>query len=415
MKQDMEIFRRFLETRKETLDICSVLERDDYMVQSTPETSPPKWHLGHTSWFFETFVLVPFHKSYKQFNPKFSEIFNSYYNELGDYLTKPKRMLLSRPSLDEVLQYRNYVERSLEELLSSIKAPALDEVLGRVVLGINHEQQHQELLIMDIKENMYNSPFRPTLGTRYGTGARAATLGWIKMEGGLAEIGSDNSAFSFDNELPRHKVFLYPYKISTRLVTNLEYTEFIEDGGYEKPELWLSSGWETLRANGWHMPHYWEKVNGEYRRYTLAGMSDIDPDQPVSHVSYYEADAYARWIGASLPTEVEWEFAFSGPHVKTRGEGKIWEPAIQSSEGELQGPGGCWEWTSSVYAPYPGFKPLEGALGEYNGKFMSQQMILRGECSATPTDHSRITYRNFYHPESRWQISGIRLRKGVDD
>ena len=414
MKSSPGIYERFMETRKRTLETCSHLERDDYMVQATEETSPPKWHLGHTTWFFETFVLKKHLKGYKEFNEKFSDIFNSYYNTVGYFLPKPDRMLLSRPSLDVILQYRHYVESKIEAMFHGKQGTIPQNIHDLILLGINHEEQHQELLVMDIKENMFHSPFRPSFGSQRKQKGKAVKLEWIGFKGGLSIIGATDFGFSFDNEHPRHKTYLYPYSIASRLVTNGEFLEFINDGGYEDPALWLSEGWSLINREKWKMPHYWEKHGNSYYFFTPEGMKRINPEEPVCHVSYYEADAYARWSGNRLPTEDEWENAFSSkPGMPERKE-YAWHPSVQASSDKLQGPGECWEWTSSAYLPYPGFKPLNGALGEYNGKFMSQQMVLRGDSAATPPGHSRITYRNFYHPESRWQLAGIRLCRGPE-
>jgi ergothioneine biosynthesis protein EgtB len=412
MKTTSGVYERFIETRKRTLEICSVLERDDYMVQATEETSPPKWHLAHTTWFFETFALKKYLKGYKEFDSKFSELFNSYYNSIGEFLPKPNRMLLSRPSLEMILQYRHYVESQIEAILHGTNDTKLQELKDIVLLGINHEEQHQELLVMDIKENMFRSPFRPRFGSMHRKTTKARKLEWIAFEGGISEIGATDTGFSFDNELPRHKVYLYPYRIASRIVTNGEFLEFIMDGGYDNPANWLSEGWALIRNERWKMPHYWEKHGDDYYCFTPAGMKKLNPDEPVCHVSYYEADAYARWSGCRLPTEEEWENAFSSRKSSPKRKEYTLHPSVQASSDKFQGPGECWEWTSSAYLPYPGFKPLKGPLGEYNGKFMSQQMTLRGDSAATPPGHSRITYRNFYHPESRWQFAGIRLCRG---
>lgn len=412
MKAESEIVARFNAVRKRTLEICSALERDDYMVQSTEDASPPKWHLGHTTWFFETFVLKKYLERYRGFDEKFRGIFNSYYNTLGYFMPKPSRMLLSRPSLDTILEYRHYVESKVVELVQEKKNANQEEVGNLILLGINHEEQHQELLVMDIKENMFHSPYRPGFGEYHARRGKAGKLGWVEFKGGITSIGADHGGFSFDNEHPKHKTYLYPYGVATRLVTNGEYIAFLQDGGYENPVFWLSEGWSLITAKKWKMPHYWEKHGDDYRLFTPGGMKEINKEEPVCHVSFYEADAYARWAGCRLPTEQEWEHAFSGMKPQPERSEYTWHPSVQSSSDGLQGPGECWEWTSSSYLPYPGFTPLSGALGEYNGKFMSQQMVLRGDSAATPPGHSRITYRNFYHPESRWQFAGIRLCRG---
>lgn len=406
---------KFSGTRKTTLDLCGPLERDDYMVQSTPDTSPPKWHLGHTTWFFETFILEKFSKGYRRFDNLFPFIFNSYYETVGKYVPKPSRSVNSRPSLEKVIQYRESVNREMEALLEDVNSPDHGEIMNRTLLGINHEQQHQELLLMDIKRNLFSSPYLPEY--IHGTPPRhpGHSLEWMPFPESISETGFHRNGFFFDNEGPRHRELIPAFSMASRPVTNGEYIRFMEDGGYRKPELWLSAGWDTRMREGWEMPLYWSGGNGEYRHFTFYGMSDVDPDEPVMHVSYYEADAFARWSGAHLPTEFQWEHA-----ATSAGE---WKPSscLENSgyapSGAMNGgsgPGGmgnAWEWTSSAYLPYPGFRPLPGSLGEYNGKFMSGQMVLRGSSYATPRGHSRPTYRNFYHPGSRWQFSGLRLSK----
>lgn len=409
------LYNRFREVRKRTLEICSFLERDDYMIQATQDTSPPKWHLGHTSWFFENFILKPYQGKYREFNEMFSTVFNSYYNQVGYFIPKTTRMLLSRPSLEDVLAYRNHVESEIEKILLSDDNPHIKDVRNLVLLGINHEEQHQELLIMDIKENMYRSPFQPPFGGRKVQTGKAGKLKWVSFKGGISYVGAEKSGFSFDNEHPRHKVYLYPYQIASRLVTNGEYLEFILKGGYEKPAFWLSDGWAVVSREKWRMPHYWEKRGEIFYGFTPSGWEKLNMEEPVCHLSYYEADAFARWSGCRLPTEEEWENAFTAKKNPQPRQEYAWHPSIQHSSDALQGPGECWEWTSSSYSPYPGFTPLSGAIGEYNGKFMSQQMVLRGDSAATPPGHSRVSYRNFYHPESRWQFSGIRLCRSANN
>ncbi len=397
---------RFISVRENTLKICTNLERDDYMVQSTVDTSPPKWHLAHTTWFFDRFILRDFLKANHPVDLVYDRIFNSYYHSLGTFLDKSKRMMLSRPSLEEVLKYRKITEERILDVMEKHDG----ELHNLVEIGINHEQQHQELLIMDIKENMFNSPYRPSFSTKRPSGGKVSPLTWQNFEGGLVDIGHDGNGFSFDNELPRHKEYLQPYRISRRLVTNGEYIEFIHDRGYSRPELWLSEGWDAVKAHGWRMPHYWVENMDGFSFFTPNGMERVRPEEPVCHVSFFEADAFARWKGCSLPSEFQWENAMIS---SSHDDGNFFDdgtyhPAVQQGD-ILHGPGGCWEWTASSYAPYPGYKPLEGAVGEYNGKFMSGKMVLRGASAATPKDHARLTYRNFYHPESRWQYSGFRL------
>ena len=401
-----EILDKFITTREATLNICSFLERDDYMVQSTEDTSPPKWHLAHTTWFFDRFILRECIEEYRPLDATYDTIFNSYYNSLGKFIEKKNRMFLSRPSLEKVLEYRKSVESDILDMIEGCD----DNILSLIELGINHEQQHQELLVMDIKENMFRSPYFPTFSRKIPQDMDAAPMRWKKYEEGIVEIGHNGAGFSFDNELPRHKVYIGPYALSSRLVTNGEYIEFIKDEGYSRPELWLSDGWDQVKRMNWKMPHYWVRNENGFGYYTPSGMMEIRLNEPVCHVSYFEADAYARWKGYAIPTEFQWENAMNlTPHKEGNFlEDETFHPMVQSNEG-MNGPGACWEWTSSSYSPYPGYKPPKGSTGEYNGKFMSGKMVLRGACAATPKKHARITYRNYYPPESRWQFSGIRL------
>lgn len=408
----------FSNTRKTTLDLCEPLERDDYMVQATHDTSPPKWHLGHTTWFFENFILKPFQKGYQPTDPGYSFVFNSYYNTVGSYVPKPSRSVISRPSLDSVLNYRESVNHQMLGLIENDGLPDRNEILQRAVLGINHEQQHQELLLMDIKRNFYASPCKPAYNEHSVKQGRAAPIKWIGFPETVEEIGHEGPEFAFDNETPRHRELIHGFSIASRLTTNGEYIKFIEDGGYNRSDLWLSSGWDWRTRDQIDLPLYWEKHGEGYSHFTLSGMMEVDPEEPVMHVSFYEADAFARWANMNLPTEPQWELS-----IKSRGkytpenylEKGIFAPLHNDTESGITGLGNAWEWTSSAYLPYPGFKPLPGSLGEYNGKFMSGQMVLRGSSYSTPLSHYRVTYRNFYQPHSRWQFSGIRLsRDGFD-
>jgi ergothioneine biosynthesis protein EgtB len=383
------------------------------MVQSCAEASPAKWHLAHTAWFFESFILKVFQPGYRLFNEDFPWLFNSYYRSFAEFPEKKLRASFSRPGLDEVLRYRRYVDEYLERLLEENTDP---EVLSRVELGANHEEQHQELLLTDMLHAFYTNPLRPVYlkENRQGESGSASPLRFVEFAGGLVDVGFSGSGFCYDNELPRHRVWLEPYELGNRLVTNGEYAEFIADGGYTRSELWLSAGWDAVEQNRWKAPLYWSKGDSGWRVFTLRGEKSLEElkGAPVSQVSYFEADAYARWAGKRLPTELEWEVA-----AESRpGEGNLMDsgslrPVPVKPEGEqvAQLWGDCWEWTGSAYLGYPGFQPLAGSLGEYNGKFMSGQMVLRGGSCATPKPHIRASYRNFFQPETRWQFSGIRL------
>lgn len=410
--QVREIFSR---TRKTTIDLCDPLERDDYMVQSTPDTSPPKWHLGHTTWFFDNFILSPFRKGYEPVDPGYAFVFNSYYNTVGKYMPKPSRSVISRPSLEKVLEYREKIDRMMVELMEDEDHPDRNEILERAILGINHEQQHQELLLMDILRNFYSSPSRPVYRERPAGKGRSGPVKWLEFPEGVDSIGHGGTGFAFDNETPVHRELIHGFSIAHRPATNGEYIAFIEDGGYEKPELWLSAGWDWRVRKHVELPLYWERNHGEFSHFTLSGMKEVDPEEPVMHVSYYEADAFARWSGTNLPTEFQWEHAMrsSGPgQPENYLEKGTFAPLPHiSGQSGFSGVGNAWEWTSSAYLPYPGFRALPGSLGEYNGKFMSGQMVLRGASHSTPQDHYRVTYRNFYHLHSRWQFSGIRLSR----
>ncbi len=420
------VAERFRRVRRRTLALCEPLTPEDMMVQSCPEASPAKWHLAHTAWFFESFVLREFLPGYRLFNPDFSWLFNSYYQSFSEFPEKRLRASFSRPGLEEVLRYREHVDAAMKRLLESDPHP---EALRRAELGANHEEQHQELLLTDILHAFYTNPLKPDYrkqdcGEQNGAAERQSrALRLIEFEGGLREIGHAGEGFCYDNELPRHRVWLEPYALASRLVSCGEYAEFIADGGYRRPELWLSAGWDAVRANGWCAPLYWNKLDGEsgaWHIFTLCGTRSLAEmaDVPVSQVSFFEADAYARWAGCRLPTEAEWEAAAESVPLQGNllDSGRLMpaSPAAGSARDQscLQSCyGDCWEWTASAYLGYPGFRPLEGALGEYNGKFMSGQMVLRGGSCVTPAPHIRASYRNFFPPETRWQFSGIRLAR----
>jgi ergothioneine biosynthesis protein EgtB len=383
---------RYAQVRAATMALVAPLSDEDCGAQSMADASPAKWHLAHTTWFFETFILERFEQDFQPFHPAFRVLFNSYYNGVGDKHPRPQRGLLTRPSMAEVRTYRDNVDARIAALAGRLAAsePALAALLA---LGLQHEQQHQELILTDIKHLLAQNPLLPAYLPPGPGGAPAAPLAWQPFSGGVHDIGHSGDGFCFDNELPRHKVYLAPFELSTRLVTNAEYSAFIEAGGYSDPKLWLAEGWDWLRAQAVEAPLYWRRAGGAgWTAFTLHGQLALDPDAPVAHVSLFEADAYAHWAGARLPTEAEWEHA--------AGEGAL-----------AQMFGHCWQWTSSSYAPYPGFRPAEGAIGEYNGKFMVNQYVLRGSSRATPHGHSRASYRNFFPASARWQFTGIRLAR----
>jgi ergothioneine biosynthesis protein EgtB len=404
-----------------TTDLAAGVSAEDQMVQSCPEASPMKWHQAHTTWFFETFVLRPFLEDYRPFREEFRWLFNSYYNSLGEEVPEKKlRAALSRPSLAEVLAFRAHVDEAMEKLLGG-HIP--DDAARRTILGLNHEQQHQELMLTDIKHAFFSNPLRPAYDAAPSAGARDVSLSeftWHRFHEGLTEIGypidpTNCLDFCFDNETPRHKVYLKPFRIANRAVTCREYLGFMSDDAYARPELWLSDGWEEVKKQAWRAPLYWERDatdSSGWRIFTLRGWHPLSAllDTPVCHVSFFEADAFARWRGCRLPTEAEWEHVATGRaiHGNLLDTGRL-HSAVASGDGLDQLFGDCWEWTASAYTGYPGYKPLPGALGEYNGKFMSSQMILRGGSCVTPASHLRATYRNFFQPATRWQFTGIRL------
>jgi ergothioneine biosynthesis protein EgtB len=407
---------RYQEVRQVTEALAAPLSPEDCVIQPMPDASPTKWHLAHTTWFFETFLLARLVEGYTPFHPSFGYLFNSYYNAVGERNARHRRGLVTRPSLDEVYEYRGYVDRQMQALLDSDEHTP--ELAALVQLGLHHEQQHQELIVTDIKYTLSCNPLRPAYLPAAGLDERQPEpLHWKSFGEGLYWIGYEGGGFAFDNESPRHRVFLESFELGSRLVTNGEYLAFMEDGGYSRPELWLSDGWNTVNTQGWNAPLYWEQHDGRWWQQTLAGLRAPLPAEPVCHVSYFEADAYARWAGARLATEAEWEAAAADELI----DGNFLEdrrfhpaPAPPAAEGALtQIFGDAWEWTGSSYLAYPGYRPVEGALGEYNGKFMCNQMVLRGGSCATPASHIRPTYRNFFPTDARWQFSGIRLARDV--
>ena len=413
------LVRRFDEVRAHTEQLAAPLSPEDQTVQSMPDVSPTKWHRAHVTWFFETFVLADHERSFRPFQEHYWFLFNSYYESLGPRYSRPDRGLVTRPGAHEVGTYRGNVDARIRDLVDSLDAGTLDKLTPVIELGFHHEQQHQELLLMDIKHVLSRNPLRPVYAGRPSARVDTDTLGWVDVEGGLVEVGHSGDGFRFDNEVPRHRAWLEPYRIADRLVTNGEWLEFMADGGYRRHELWLSDGWARVNADGWHAPLYWTELDGVWFEHTLHGTWPVNPGIPVSHVSFYEAEAYAAWAGKRLPTEAEWEHAVTtdGRPSVTAGnlaDSETFHPrSAGASTGRLrQVYGDCWEWTSSAYHPYPGFRATEGAIGEYNGKFMSNQMVLRGGCALTPPDHARATYRNFFPHAARWALSGVRLADG---
>jgi ergothioneine biosynthesis protein EgtB len=403
--------RRYEDVRRFTEMLCEPLEMEDFVVQSMPDASPVKWHLAHTTWFFETFVLARYWRGYEPYHPAFGTLFNSYYEAVGPRHPRPERGLLTRPTVAEVFAYREAVDAAIQAF---VRKEATEDALGVLELGLHHEQQHQELLLTDVLHAFSRNPLRPVFSRERiaSAGRSPRAREFVEHEGGLVLVGHAGEAFAFDNEGPAHRVYLEPFAVSSRLVTAGEYMEFIADGGYRRPELWLSEGFAKVRSLGWKAPLYWEEaVDGRgYDRFTLHGTVPIDEAEPVCHVSYYEADAFARWARARLPTEAEWEVvARDLPSDGQFVEDGRFEPAVESGPGGFMG--GAWVWTASPYAPYPGYAPLDGALGEYNGKFMVNQMVLRGGSCCSPRAHLRTTYRNFFPPDARWQFTGIRLAR----
>jgi len=433
-----KLAEQYANVRRTTVGLCSGLTAEDMMVQSMPDASPAKWHLAHTTWFFETFLLKPNLPGYQLFHDDFTFLFNSYYKQLGSHPNRSFRGLFSRPSLDEVLAYRDHVDGRMSRLIEG----ADEETAKLIILGLNHEQQHQELIVTDIKHALWSNPLKPAWKNNSPSPEKTVPpFSWRVFDKGLYGIGCSadtpvrvddgiSSSFSFDNETPRHQLFLNHFSLASRLVTNGEYLEFMRDGGYTRPELWLSMGWDTVCEQRWTAPLYWEERDGQWHVFTVNGLQPVVMSEPVCHVSYFEADAFARWSGARLPLESEWEVAASSVPVQGNflesallhpyPEGAPFKPSVGlsgvvshqiTSYSDVQMFGNVWQWTSSPYVAYPGFSPAAGALGEYNGKFMCNQMVLRGGSCATPQSHIRATYRNFFPPHVRWQFMGIRLAK----
>lgn len=402
--------QRLMATRALSHQLAEPLSDEDQVVQAMDDASPTKWHLAHTTWFFEAFVLSQFLPGYKRFDDQFEYCFNSYYESVGPRHPRPFRGLLTRPSRDAVRAYRAHVDKALEDLLSR---DVTDEAATLIELGINHEQQHQELLLTDVLSLFASQPLKPAYRAAAPGEPSAApyALSFVDFDGGVFEVGNDGTGFSYDNEGPRHKQLIRPFKLANRCITNAEWIAFIEDGGYETPALWLADGWNLINAEDWRAPLYFEPADGGYGQMGLRGFRPVNPAAPVTHISYFEADAFARWAGYRLPSEFEWEHASAGlaERGRTLGSGSLAPQPAPDEAGLTQMFGDVWEWTASAYLPYPGYKPAPGAVGEYNGKFMCNQFVLKGGSCATPDGHVRRTYRNFFYPHQRWQFTGLRL------
>jgi ergothioneine biosynthesis protein EgtB len=413
------LLEEYLGVRRFSEKLCETLEPEDYVIQTMVEMSPTKWHLAHTSWFFETFVARPHLPGYCPLYPQYAFLFNSYYNAVGKMHARPQRGLISRPTVKDTYLYRQHVDAAMQGVLEAADEPTFETLAPLIVLGLNHEQQHQELMLTDIKHAFWMNPLRPVFREEKALEEEGVSATkWRDYDGGFYLIGHDGPGFCFDNEGPRHRVCLNAFSLTTRLVTNEEYLAFMEDGGYQRPELWLSLGWTVANERGWNAPLYWEEREGDWWMMTLAGMRPVRMSEPVCHLSYFEADAYARWAGARLPTEAEWEIAANDATLMGHfAEGGYFHPvpANETAAGAAlsQMFGEVWQWTQSAYSPYPGYRPAAGALGEYNGKFMCNQYVLRGASCATPRSHARQTYRNFFPPDARWQFMGLRLAKDI--
>ena len=411
----MPWLERYRAVRSRTVALTASLSSEDCVLQSMPDASPAKWHLAHTTWFFETFVVTPRTPRYRPFDPSFRVLFNSYYNGIGEQHPRAERGLISRPSRDEVVAYRAHVDEAMQRCCDAADGDATLAAL--IELGLNHEEQHQELIVTDLVHLFSRNPAHPALFDGAAPVHRETPLGWLDMPGGIAHIGHAGTGFAFDNEGPRHRVWLEPFALASRPVTNAEYQAFIDDGGYRRPELWLSLGFDAVTSRGWTAPLYWLHEHGGWRGFGPHGLADLDPHAPVRHVSLFEADAYAHWAGARLPTEFEWEVTV-GRAMSDREPSRSPAPGARRTSPMADAPahlgiGDVWEWTSSSYAPYPGFRAAPDAIGEYNGKFMCNQYVLRGASAATAPAHSRVTYRNFFPADTRWQFAGIRLARDV--
>ncbi len=406
------LLEAFKATRQTSLDLATPLSAEDCQIQSMPDASPVKWHLAHTSWFFETFVLKKFvqkNGEYRVFNTHFDALFNSYYNAIGEQFSRPERGVLSRPSLSEVISYRQHIDQFLADFLLSGNCP--DSALGLISIGVQHEKQHQELILTDLLHGLSQNPISPAYREMARIeSAEIAPLEWFDFSGGLTDVGASPDGFSYDNERPRHKHYLHPFRLASRTVSNGEYLEFIQDEGYRRSEFWLSDGWVWVLEGQKEAPLYWQKQENNWQQFSLAGLQKLNLNQPACHLNYYEASAFAAWAGKRLPTEFEWERAShtASERVNYLDLNKL-QPSVAAESGLTQMFGNIWEWTASSYLGYPGFKPFEGDAGEYNGKFMSSQFVLRGGSCVSPDDHVRASYRNFFYPHQSWQFSGVRL------
>ena len=419
-RRQRALLDQFQQSRANSMKLASAFSTEDWMIQSMEEASPIKWNLAHTSWFYETFILKPFSSGYKSHHSTFNYLFNSYYQQVGHMHPRPARGLLSRPSSDEVIEYRNHVDDAMVALINDA-GPALLETLELLIgMGCAHEEQHQELLLTDVKHALSLNPLSPEIfEDDVDEISKSTELDWVAFEKGIVETGNDRKSFSFDNEGPQHKTYLAPFMLADRPVTNAEYVSFVDAGGYEESSVWLADGWAKVQDENWNAPIYWRKRAGQWREYTLFGERELCLAAPVAHLSYYEAAAYAEWTSYRLPTEFEWEHASGTVNLDGQfmfgGKFSRPKPAPRAllGKGLRQMFGGVWEWTSSPYVAYPGYRTPEGAIGEYNGKFMSSQMVLRGGSCATPAGHIRRTYRNFFPPHARWQFAGLRLARDV--
>jgi len=410
-EQALEQFRR---VRAESLKLCETLEIEDYVVQSMTEASPVKWNLAHTTWFFESFILQPFQKDYEPVHPLYAYLFNSYYWAQGERWPRQERGALTRPTVSQVLEYRQRIEERMQEFLDDLPGEHRGEILRRLEIGMHHEQQHQELLLMDLKHALSLNPLHPVYRPQQETPRRPAPgRRWLPVDSGLQRVGHSGPGFHYDNEAPAHLVHIPAFELANRCVTNGEWLEWMQAGGYEDPEHWMMDGWAHRTAGAWKAPLYWQQQDGDWFHFTLGGMQRVDEDAPVMHVSWFEADAMARWAGLHLPSEFQWEVAaadadLAGNYLES---GLLRPQAPADATGLLQMGGDVWEHTASAYAPYPGYRAEDGALGEYNGKFMSGQMVLRGGSCITPQSHIRRTYRNFFYPQARWMFAGVRLAR----
>ncbi len=412
LNQNM-LAKKYLSIRNQTLELTQPLTAEDMVVQPIVDVSPPKWHLGHTTWFFETFLLKPHLPTYREYHPKFSFIFNSYYETFGDRAVRNQRGFLTRPTIQEVMDYRRYVDEFMLQLI----ALGTDNLTFLIDLGLNHEQQHQELLVTDIKYILGTQVINPVYGGHKDVPGQLPPIDWVSIDGGQYPIGFDGNTFCFDNELKPHEAHVESFQIADRVIAVEEYLAFMDDAGYQRPELWLSEGWDWLMKNGLNSPLYWKKIDNAWHYYRLDGFEKLNVYEPVTHISFFEADAFARWSGKRLPTEFEWEIAAKKIQPKRPKSANFLESGLLHPSLEQQQPGfwgSVWEWTNSAYSAYPGYRQTKGALGEYNGKFMINQMVLRGGSCATPAAHIRLSYRNFFHAYQQWQFSGVRLTETAE-